>query len=176
MEVASYYYFNHNTSYGPDILDGHVTVYLNQGKWNQMINNISKFDGKLLETDEADFINVIESHPNDFLYLDPPYYMGNDPDNKMHAAIYPMKNFPVHHVGFDHKKLRDLLYNHKGRFIMSYNNCETIREYYKDFKFEYPQWKYSMGSGEKRVGKNRKREGIINPKSKNSHEILIIKE
>jgi DNA adenine methylase len=57
---------------------------------------------------------------------------------------------------------------------MSYNNCETIREYYKDFRLEYPSWNYSMGNGETRIGENRTREGIANHKE--SHEILIIKE
>jgi DNA adenine methylase len=56
---------------------------------------------------------------------------------------------------------------------LSYNNCETIREYYKDFELFYPEWNYSMGNGEKRIGKNRKEMGITN--SKDSHEILIVK-
>lgn len=174
VDVAAYYYFNHNTSYGPGYLGWPSSVYLNEDKWNNMIDSISKFDAKRLEVYVSDFSSAIAGHPNDFLYLDPPYYMGKDSDNKMHAAIYPMKNIPVHHDGFDHEKLRDLLHNHKGRFVMSYNNCETIREYYKDFRLEYPSWNYSMGNGETRIGENRIREGITN--SKDSHEILIIKE
>jgi DNA adenine methylase len=174
VEIASYYYFNHNTSYGPGYLGWPSSVYLNPKKWIQMIQDINKFQTNLLEVEQGDFIDIIETYPNDFLYLDPPYFMGNDTDNKMHAAIYPMKNIPVHHDGFKHEKLRDLLHNHKGNFIMSYNNCETIREYYKDFRLEYPKWNYSMGNGETRIGENRIREGIVN--SKDSHEILIIKE
>jgi DNA adenine methylase len=174
VEVASYYYFNHNTSYGPGYLGWPSSVYLNQTKWNKMIDNISKFDGSKLKVNQSDFSNVISNHPNDFLYLDPPYFMGGDSDNKMHAAIYPMKNIPVHHDGFNHELLRDLLHSHNGKFIMSYNNCETIREYYKDFRLEYPTWNYSMGNGETRIGENRVREGILNHKE--SHEILIIKE
>jgi DNA adenine methylase len=69
--------------------------------------------------------------------------------------------------------LRDLLKEHKGGFVLSYNNCETIREYYKEFEFHYPEWNYSMGNGEKRIGKNRLEAGITN--SKDSHEILIVK-
>ena len=92
----------------------------------------------------------------------------------MHAAIYPMKNIPVHHDGFDQELLRDLLYKHKGNFVLSYNNCETIRDFYSDFDFYYPKWFYSMGNGETRIGKNRKTMGIGN--QKDSHEILIIKE
>jgi DNA adenine methylase len=84
-----------------------------------------------------------------------------------------MRNIPVHHNGFDHEKLRDLLHNHNGGFVLSYNNCETIREYYKDFELFYPEWSYSMGNGETRIGKNREEMGITN--SKESHEILIVK-
>jgi DNA adenine methylase len=151
VEVASYYYFNHNTSYGPGYLGWPSSVYLNQTKWNKMIDNISKFDGSKLKVNQSDFSNVISNHPNDFLYLDPPYFMGGDSDNKMHAAIYPMKNIPVHHDGFNHELLRDLLHSHNVKFIMSYNNCETIREYYKDFRLEYPTWNYSLGNGETRI-------------------------
>ena len=173
-EITSYYYFNHNTSYGPGYLGWPSSVYLTQTKWNKMIDDISKFDGSKLQVSQSDFSDVISGHPNDFIYLDPPYFMGKDSDNKMHAAIYPMKNIPVHHEGFNHELLRDLLHSHPGKFIMSYNNCETIREYYKDFRLEYPTWNYSMGNGETRIGENRTREGIVNHKE--SHEILIIKE
>lgn len=173
-QIAGYYYFNHNTSYGPGYLGWPSSVYLNEIKWNKMIEDISKFDGTLIDVEEGTFDDIIPKHNDDFLYLDPPYFMGKDSDNKMHAAIYPMKNIPVHHDGFNHEKLRNLLYEHKGKFIMSYNNCETIREYYKDFRLEYPSWNYSMGNGETRIGENRKREGIVN--HKDSHEILIIKE
>ena len=174
VEIASYYYFNHNTSYGPGYLGWASSVYLNNDKWNKMIDDISKFDGSKLNVSQSDFSDVILGHPKDFIYLDPPYFMGKDSDNKMHAAIYPMKNIPVHHDGFNHELLRDLLHSHNGNFIMSYNNCETIREYYKDFRLEYPSWNYSMGNGETRIGENRIREGIVNHKE--SHEILIIKE
>jgi DNA adenine methylase len=174
IEIAAYYYFNHNTSYGPGYLGWPSSVYLNEKKWFKMIDNISKFDGCLLSVSEGSFDKIITNHTDDFLYLDPPYFMGKDSDNKMHAAIYPMKNIPVHHDGFNHELLRDLLYTHKGKFIMSYNNCETIRDYYKDFRLEYPSWNYSMGNGETRIGENRIREGISNHKE--SHEILIIKD
>lgn len=174
LEVAAFYFFNHNTSYGPGYLGWPSSVYLKESSWNKMIDTISNFKAPLLKVYEDDYRNVITGNPDEFLYLDPPYFMGKDADNKMHAAIYPMKNFPVHHEGFDHENLRDLLHNHKGKFILSYNNCETIREYYKDFRLEYPKWNYSMGNGETRIGENREREGIAN--SKDSHEILIIKE
>jgi DNA adenine methylase len=173
ITAAAYYYFNHNTSYGPGYLGWGSSVYLKEKKWNDMIGKISKFDLPTLSVNQGSFETVIPNHSEDFLYLDPPYYLEKDSDNKMFTGIYPMRNIPVHHNGFDHEKLRDLLHNHNGGFVLSYNNCETIREYYKDFELFYPEWSYSMGNGETRIGKNREEMGITN--SKESHEILIVK-
>ena len=75
----------------------------------------------------------------------------------MLGGIYPVKNIPVHHDSFNHDELRDLLKKHDGDFVLSYNNCETIREYYSDFEFYFPKWHYSMDIGEKRIGLNRKK-------------------
>jgi DNA adenine methylase len=173
VTAAAYYYFNHNTSYGPGYLGWGSSVYLKQIKWDKMIDSVSKFILPTLSVSQGSFEEIIPKHSEDFLYLDPPYYLEKDLDNKMFTGIYPMRNIPVHHDGFDHEKLRDLLLEHKGNFVMSYNNCETIREYYKDFELFYPKWSYSMGNGETRVGKNRTDMGITNVKE--SHEILIVK-
>ena len=173
VTAAAYYYFNHNTSYGPGYLGWGSSVYLTEKKWNDMIDKISKFELPKLSVEQGSFEEIIPKHNEDFLYLDPPYYLEKDSDNKMFTGIYPMRNIPIHHDGFDHELLRDLLKKHKGGFILSYNNCETIREYYKEFEFHYPSWNYSMGNGEKRIGKNRTEAGITN--SKDSHEILIVK-
>lgn len=173
VTAAAYYYFNHNTSYGPGYLGWGSSVYLKQDKWDTMIKNMDKFIVPTLSVKQGSFEEVLPNHTEDTLYLDPPYYLEKDKDNKMFTGIYPMRNIPIHHDGFDHEKLRDLLKEHKGKFVLSYNNCETIREYYKDFEQVFPTWNYSMGNGETRIGKNREEAGITN--SKDSHEILIIK-
>jgi|TARA_B100001094_G_scaffold320854_1_gene367689 DNA adenine methylase len=171
---AAYYYFNHNCSYGPGYLGWGSSVYLKQDKWNKMVEKIKNFKCSNLSVYQLPFEKSIKKHTNDFLYLDPPYFLEKDKDNKMHKGMYPMKNIDIHHSGFDHELLRDLLLNHKGDFVISYNNCETIREYYKDFDFYFPEWSYSMSNGETRIGKNRK-EFNNNEIVKKSHEILIIK-
>jgi len=174
ITLAAYYYFNHNCSYGPGYLGWGSSVYLNQKKWDDMIKKVRDFKCENLKVGNETFDITIPKHKSDFLYLDPPYYLERDSDNKMHKGMYPMKNIDVHHSGFDHELLRDLLLKHEGDFVMSYNNCETIREYYKDFEFFYPKWAYSMSNGEKRVGKNRVE---LNDSKivKESHEILIVK-
>ena len=156
-KLAAYYYFNHNTSYGPGFLGWPSKIYMDQTKWDATIEKVRNFSCPNLFVSHNSFEKIIDKYPKEFLYLDPPYYTEKEEDNKMLCGIYPMKNIPVHHDSFDHKLLRDKLLNHKGDFVLSYNNCETIREYYKDFDFFFPKWHYSMDIGEKRIGKNRKK-------------------
>lgn len=153
--LAAYYYFNHNCSYGPGFLGWASKIYMNQKKWDKTIDKIKNFSCPSLSVTHRGFEEAIQSNPDKFLYLDPPYYLEKDADNKMLGGIYPMKNIPVHHNSFDHEKLRDLLHNHDGDFVLSYNNCETIREWYSDYEFFYPEWHYSMDVGETRIGENR---------------------
>lgn len=169
LELAVYFVYNFNLSYGPGFMGWTSNIYLDEKKYNRMIERIRDFNPKNLNVFCADFQNVLKKHKNDFLYCDPPYYIGKD--SKMFKGIYPMRNIPVHHNGFNHEALKELLKNHKGGFILSYNNCETIREYYKEFQQFFPSWQYTMGQGETRIGKNRIENGDSNIKE--SHEILI---
>ena len=174
ITAAAYYYFNHNLSYGPMYMGWMSKIYESQTKWDKMVHYIRSYRNPNLHVEEQTFDQVIPNYPDDLIYLDPPYYLDKDSDNKMLKGMYPNCNIDVHHKGFDHEKLRDQLHNHKGSFILSYNNCETIREYYSDFDLYYPEWHYSYQAGETRVGKYKKERGVDHNK-KESHEILIVK-
>lgn len=169
LTLAVYYVYNFNLSYGPGFMGWSSDIYLDEKRYERMLENIRNFDPKNLKVECADFQDVIKKHSNDFLYCDPPYYIGRD--SKMFRGIYPMRNIPVHHNGFPHEALRDLLKNHRGGFILSYNNCPTIREYYKEFQQFFPSWQYTMGQGETRIGLNRKNGNGNHVKE--SHEIII---
>ena len=68
----------------------------------------------------ADGTSVTLVDSDDFLFLDPPYYLGED--SKMFKGMYPNCNFAIHHNNFDHELMRDLLKKHKGGFFIT-NNC-----------------------------------------------------
>ena len=173
LEAAAYYFYNHNLSYGPMYLGWMSKMYENQKKWDAAVDRIRKYDNPYLSVTKGSFEEVIPTASGELLYLDPPYYLEKDGDNKMFKGIYPNANIDVHHTGFNHELLRDLLHSHKGGFILSYNNCETIREYYDGFDFYYPEWSYSYSNGETRIGKNKAEVGNT---PKQSHEILIVKQ
>lgn len=169
-DAAAYFYYNHNLSYGPMYLGWMSKIYESREKWDRMIDRLEKYKNPNLKVQIGDFLDTLPEHNKDFLYLDPPYYLEKDKDNKMFKGMYPNANFPIYHNNFDHEYLAFLLSRHEGPFVLSYNNCETIREYYSEYEFVYPEWHYSYSLGETRVGKNKE-----NNDPKKSHEILIIK-
>ncbi len=171
IKLAAYYYFNHNLSYGPGFLGWPSSVYLNQKRYETMLEKVKNFRLNNIKVFQGDFINTIPKHKYDFMYLDPPYFL--DGDSKMFRGIYPQRNFPIHHNNFDHEALYKLLKQHKGGFILSYNDCKQIREWYKDYEIYKPSWQYTMGQGETRIGLNRIKNGSNHIKK--SHELLIYK-
>jgi DNA adenine methylase len=166
--LATYYYYNMQLSYGPMFLGWQSSVYLKDKRYKSITDTIEKFNPGNLSVHCSSFEDVIQKHSEDFLFLDPPYYLGED--SKMFKGIYPNSNFAIHHKSFDHKLLSELLKKHKGGFFMTYNDCPAIREMYKDYEQKFPKWQYTYGQGETRIGKNR--EGKDN--TKESHEIFII--
>lgn len=72
--------------------------------------------------ENQDFETLIKHYdrPDTFFYLDPPYFSTED----------------MYEVGFgweDHVRLRNTLKNIKGKFLLSYNDCDEIRELYNGF-------------------------------------------
>jgi DNA adenine methylase len=72
--------------------------------------------------ENKDFEALIRQYDRDdaFFYCDPPYYM-----TEGHYAVEFLKT--------DHQRLRDTLAGCKGKWMVSYNDCEFIRELYQDY-------------------------------------------
>jgi DNA adenine methylase len=171
-ELAAFFFYNYQLSYGLGFLGWPSSVYLKQEVYKRMLDKLAEFEAPSLEVHVGDFREVLPKYQDDFFYLDPPYYIG--PDSKMFRGIYPMRNFPIHHHGFPHEALRDLLKEHRGGYLLSYNDAPTIREYYKGCQMFTPRWHYSMGLGETRIGKHRRERGAKDHR-KDSHELLIFR-
>lgn len=75
------------------------------------------------------FFNAIDNNFGNqkdiFIFLDPPYY------SSVKSKLYGKKG--ILHLNFNHENLRDYLYKTKSKFLLTYDNCEYIKELYKDF-------------------------------------------
>ena len=99
------------------------------------IERLAEFETDLLKVECADFKDSLARHPNDFLYLDPPYANGG----RLYGERGDM------HEGFDHIGLADILKGRDG-WLLSYNDCEMVRDLYSGHHFVTPEWTYGMSS------------------------------
>jgi DNA adenine methylase len=84
------------------------------------------------------FETFMIKHKNKMMYLDPPYVIKN----------YLYGNKGDTHKDFDHDKLRNILKN-VSYWLLSYNDCEQVREAYSDFTILPIDWAYAMGNSKK---------------------------
>ena len=110
------------------------------------IERISKLHLDRLTITNMDFEEFLQNK-NSLIFLDPPYYLESK------SNLYG--NNGDLHEHFDHIKLHKCLSN-KNNWIMTYNNCNYIKDLYKNYKIIETYWNYGMN------------------KSKKSNEIVII--
>jgi DNA adenine methylase len=102
------------------------------------IEQLANFKIDNLHVSRADFKKSLTKHKNDFLYLDPPYFI----ESKLYG-----KNGDTHR-DFDHDGLAAIITKREG-WILSYNDCPKVRTLYKGFKTLTPQWVYGMNKDKK---------------------------
>lgn len=78
--------------------------------------------------ENRDFENLIKTYdrPSATFFVDPPYVSTEKYYNKKYC------NFTV----ADHRRLNKCLTAVKGRFILTYNDCDFIRDLYKDYNIQ----------------------------------------
>ena len=105
---------------------------------NAIIEYLENFEIEKLHVVHADFHTSLAEHKTDFLYLDPPYAI----DEK----LYGTKGSK--HTDFDHTGLAKILKKRDG-WILSYNDSEEVRNWYKGHQILTPKWAYGMSSDKK---------------------------
>lgn len=90
--------------------------------------------------EQADFQQLIKTYdrPSALFYIDPPYVGAEKYYNKKYC----------HFTMDDHRRLNACLRGIKGRFILSYNDCDFVTEHYCDFNVRYVSRKNLLPSKE----------------------------
>ena len=108
---------------------------------------LAHFCAPLLKVDYGDFTDTIPNHPDEFLYCDPPYALSLEVARKRKEDdLYGMAGSL--HRDFDHAALRDLLVDREG-WLLSYNDCKEVRQWYEGCWIEERTWRHSIDSGAK---------------------------
>jgi len=144
MERAAVFFVLNRSSFSGTTLSGGMSP--NHPRFTlSAIQRLRDFDVSNFKVEKADFTESIAKNEDAFLYLDPPYVNGQ--------ALYGLKGDT--HKGFDHETLAALL-KKRDRWVLSYNDCETIRKFYHDYQILAIDWVYGMN------------------KSKVSNEVLVV--
>ena len=89
-----------------------------------LVWNISdRLANTIIENKDFEALIIQYDRPDAFFYCDPPYF-----ETEGHYAVVFTKE--------DHIRLRDTLKKIRGKFLLSYNDWEFIRELYKDYYIE----------------------------------------
>lgn len=102
-------------------------------KWSARLRHVT--------IEHMSFERLIKEYdrPETLFYCDPPY-VGTE-------SYYEIEG------GFglaEHTRLRDLLMGAKGRFVLSYNDCELVRELYRGCEFVAVKVDYTLAGAQKR--------------------------
>ena len=134
LQRAAVYYVLNRSSFSGSTLSGGMSP--DHPRFTETaIKRLKKFYNPNIIIKKGGFKQSLANHPHTFTYLDPPYLV--------ESSLYGRNGDA--HKGFDHEGLADIL---KGRkhWILSYNDCEVIREMYTGFHMLTPNWKYGMSN------------------------------
>lgn len=134
LERAAVYYVLNRSSFSGATLSGGMSPQ-HPRFTKTSIDRLRDFYNPNIKIQNADFKKSLTDHPFTFTYLDPPYLI--------RSSLYGRKGDA--HKDFDHEGLADIL-RKREHWILSYNDCDEIRELYAGFHIITPNWKYGMSN------------------------------
>jgi DNA adenine methylase len=137
---ATLYFIINRCSFSGATLSGGFSEEASKKRYTKSsIERISSLNLENFEIYNLDFENFIQNYTTDtsFLFLDPPYYLNKN------SKLYGNKGDL--HENFDHQKLFDDI-TKKNNWIITYNNCEYIKDLYKKYIILEVDWSYGMNS------------------------------
>ena len=144
LERAVRYYYLARFAYFGDY-DRHCFMMAKKCTTPRYVNlkNLDRFRERLkrVQIYNRDYKNVIElcDIKEAFFYLDPPYY---ESGNKLYSHAFEEE---------DHKEMSEILKTIKGKFLVSYNDVEEIRELYNWATIESITTIYTSGKSHKKA-------------------------
>jgi DNA adenine methylase len=150
LQQALQYFIINRCSFNGATLSGGYSAEASLKRYtHSSINKIKLLDFTNIDIYNFDFEYFINNFTNEktLIFLDPPYYL--EKQSKLYGNNGDM------HENFDHHLLYDLIKT-KKKWLITYNNCEYIKNLYKDYLIINVNWSYGMN------------------KSKTSSEIIII--
>ena len=143
LKQSVMYFIINRCSFSGATLSGGFSLEASQKRFTQSsidrVNNLNLTKFNIFNLDFEEFINNNDDE-NNFIFLDPPYYL--EKKSKLYGNNGDM------HESFDHTKLYNCI-SRKKNWLMTYNNCDFIKNLYKDFEIIETSWSYGMNKDKK---------------------------
>lgn len=147
LKQAIMYFIINRCSFSGSTLSGGFSLESSKKRFTKSsIDRIKQLNLEYFEIYNLDCETFLDTCNDELIFLDPPYYLET---SKLYGNNGDM------HEHFDHVKFFNYI-SSKKNWLMTYNNCDYIKNLYKDFKIIETNWSYGMN------------------KSKQSSEIVII--
>jgi DNA adenine methylase len=134
LERAAVYYVLNRSSFSGATLSGGMSPEHPRFTLTS-IERLRNFYNTNIEVNKADYKTSLAKHPFTFAYLDPPYLI--------RSSLYGKKGDA--HKDFDHEGLAKIL-KEREHWLLSYNDCDEIRDLYLGHYIITPNWKYGMSN------------------------------
>ena len=139
LQQSIMYFIINRCSFSGATMSGGFSLEASKKRFTtSSIERIRQLDLTFMDISNLDFEEFISNHKeNDkaFMFLDPPYFL--DKGSKLYGTNGDM------HEHFDHDRLYDCL-SDKTNWFMTYNNCDYVKNLYKDFTIVETGWSYGM--------------------------------
>jgi DNA adenine methylase len=142
LDQAAAYFCINRSSFSGATLCGGFSAQAAAGRLTESsLQTLAACDTKDIEFSNLDCIAFLEAHPQTnetLVYADPPYYISSyiyGKDGDMHTS-------------FNHEAFAAAIQK-RTDWIISYNDCEYIRNLYKDCWIVQESWSYGMNTSKK---------------------------
>lgn len=149
LVAAADFYIVNRCSFSGTTLSGGFSKESAKSRFTQSgVDRLRKFknDNKdeLLSVDHGLFESTLVDIPDevDLLFLDPPYLLGEHKNN-----LYGVGGDL--HDSFNHVLLRELVEASGKDFLLTYNDCPTIRDLWSGYGIREAEWSYGMNKTKK---------------------------
>lgn len=137
-KAAAFFIFNRITFSGTSESGGFSDAAFKKRFTQSSIERVNMLSKILFNTKitNLDYQQVVEAEGEDvFIFLDPPYY------SAAKSALYGKNG--ILHKTFDHERLAEVLKKTKHKWLLTYDNCEYIKNLYS---FAYiKEWNLTYG-------------------------------
>jgi DNA adenine methylase len=139
IETAAYYYVINRCSFSGSTFCGGFSAQASTGRLNDLsLKTLETVNLKNIHISNYDCIEFLRQHSDNLIYADPPYYI----------STYIYGRDGDLHKQFDHESFANEIKKHP-KWILSYNDCEYIRNLYSDCRIYEESWSYGMNSTKK---------------------------